>query len=365
THDMRDNSSWTFSLPAGSDIDNDLNDLVYRIVEGPSTGTLSSCLSSIDFNINRDCTYTAPRDFHGTVTIKYIISDGSDQSETQGLITINVEDQSATEPTLSPFNFISGGYTTHSLLAFTSSSCHDVSAIIIQETATPPAIASPAWQSCATTNGAITFNPQEETPPAQGSRTLYVFAKDAQNNLSSAQTFSFIYDTKPPVVEIAVIPTLPSAEDYLLSWKFTEDHSSDSQNFIIDLFDGSSWSHLSDVSVTNGPHIETNFSYENLIPNQNITGARFRITYTDLAGQQVIQESISFNIVRPVLGSTPSNLTFPDTLNLATETLDFNFTNSSIVASKVCSTPEITGPHAADFSISLDSCTGNRITASG
>src|SRR5690606_1754137 len=26
---------------------------------------------------------------------------------------------------------------------------------------------------------------------------------------------------------------------------------------------------------------------------------------------------------------------------------------------------EITGPHAADFSISLDSCTGNRITASG
>src|SRR5690606_11124955 len=172
THDMRYNSSWTFSLPAGSDIDNDLNDLVYRIVEGPSTGTLSSCLSSIDFNINRDCTYTAPRDFHGTVTIKYIISDGSDQSETQGFITINVEDQSATEPTLSPINFISGGYTTHSLLTFTSSSCHDVSAIIIQETATPPAIASPAWQSCATTNGAITFNPQEETPPAQGSRTL-------------------------------------------------------------------------------------------------------------------------------------------------------------------------------------------------
>jgi len=365
THTMRDNNSWTFSIPSGSDLDNEQEDLVYKIIEGPSTGTLSSCPSITDFSSERSCTYTSPVNFEGVVNIKYIISDGSDQSPTEGLITITVNDQTATEPDLNPFNFTNGAYFIGNLLTFTSNSCDDISAIIIQESSTPPLPSDSSWQSCVTTNGGVSFNPQLDSPIKQGNRTIYAFAKDAQNNISPSKSFSFTYDNKPPLIEISAVPTLPSAENYTLSWKLTEDHADNSQNFIIEFYDGSTWNHLTNVSLTNGPHLKTEFTYLHMIPDSNITGAKYRITYTDLAGQETIEESDSFNIVKPVLGSNPSTLDFEDTLNLASTTLDFTFTNSSVVDSKVCSAPVISGPHASDFSITLDSCTNERITANG
>lgn len=365
THTMRDNTSWTFSIPSGSDLDNSLDELVYKIIAGPSAGSLISCSSLTDFNSNRTCTYSSPVNFEGVVNIKYIISDGSDQSPSEGLITITVNDLTATDPDLDPFNFTNGSYFTGSLLTLTSNGCDDISAIIIQETSVPPSPSDSSWQSCVTTNGGISFNPQLDSPPKQGNRTIYAFAKDAQNNISSSRSFSFIYDNKPPAIQIAAIPTLPSAENFILSWKLTEEHADDSQSFIIDFYDGSTWSNLTNVALTDGPHDETEFTYLHMIPDSNITGAKYRITYTDLAGQETIEESNSFNIVKPVLGSNPSTLDFEDTLNLATTTLDFSFTNSSEVASKICSAPVISGPHASDFSITLDTCSNERISANG
>ncbi len=211
----------------------------------------------------------------------------------------------------------------------------------------------------------MSYNIQRTT---DGSVVLKLWAKDAANRISAvAQTATLFLDTTAPVISFTGVQANYTADNSAtFSWTLTEAHASNSQFFNLEFFDGSSWSTLPQVALTNGPHVAASFSTTLTMPNLLLTGAKLRITYSDTLGQQTISETPPFNLLRPILGSSPAVIDFGSVLNKAESALSvLAITNTGVVGSKVCDDAVLAGSDPGDFLIVSDACDGASISASG
>ncbi len=201
-----------------------------------------------------------------------------------------------------------------------------------------------------------------------GPVTLKFWSRDIVGRVSETPTtLSIVVDTTAPKMSFVNLPASFTAdENHNIEWTLTEDHSTTTQNFSIELYNGSSWVSMGTQALTSGPHNGTSFIKALLFPNLNIIKSKLRITYADTLGQQTVLESPNFNILRPYLSSQPNiiNMGLVPNKSLSSGTL-FNFTNTGLAPSKLCGPVTLSGTHASEFVISSDGCNGNIISAGG
>lgn len=296
---LRDNLSTVVILPAGSDVDNVAGDLTYKLTQDVAIGTLSNCLVIGSYSQDLICDYIAPVNFHGAVTLKYIVNDGDLDSVDETTFTLNVEDQTSTVPSVTPANFSAGTSTSQNPMTLTAADCDDIAFILIKESTTAPAAGDSGWQACSTAIGAITFDPSILN--TQGFRTLRVFGKDAHDNISTYQSIDYIYDSMAPIIAIEDVPTLPWSITYPVKFKLTEATISGAANFTVEisLNGGSSWSVAGSVNVgSNGPHADKDYTFNYNVPSGTYyNDVLFKISLTDTNGLTGSSTSNSFRIV--------------------------------------------------------------------
>lgn len=115
-----------------------------------------------------------------------------------------IDSTAPTPPTITRF---SPSPTNSTSITMTSSSCADSPLLLVNE-GTQPTRTDPAWQSCSTTAGAITYT---LSPATEGVHTLKIWAQDAVGNVSS--TFASVtvtYDITPPALTV----TSPANNSY-------------------------------------------------------------------------------------------------------------------------------------------------------
>lgn len=294
----RDNFSYSFTIDPGNDVDTAQGTLTYKLISGPATGTLSNCISTGAYSSDRTCSYIAPVQFDGSVSFTYLVYDGALDSATTATITIDVNDETPTTPNLSAVNFVSTVTTSNSPLTLTAAACTDISYIMIQESSTAPTTASTGWQTCSTAAAAMTFNPA--TSNQQGFRTLRIYGRDANNNISTPQLINFIYDSLPPQIVLETIPTLPNGIAYPVKFRLTEASVLAAANFTLQysLDGGTNWVAEASVPVgQDGPHASTLYTYNWNVPAGTHPNSLFRISLTDSTGQTGTVTSAAFKIL--------------------------------------------------------------------
>ena len=200
-----------------------------------------------------------------------------------------------------------------------------------------------------------------------GLKTLYLWAKDDQDDISSVpSTISLYLDQTPPqIIYPPYSPIYGGHTNFDLIWEITEHSARASENFIIEFFNGTSWTLLPDVASMNGPLTQQSFSTSHPLPDSNIENARFRISYTDVMGNSAIELSPAFNIRVPQLTVAPLSHSFGDVRAQSTSSpATLVFTNSGQWPSGTCSSPSLTGD-AAQFSITSENCSGAVLSAGG
>jgi hypothetical protein len=298
TLSTRDNFAYDFTITTGNDVDTANGSLTYKLISGPASGALTNCISAGVYSADRTCTYTAPLNFDGPVTLSYLVYDGALESTSTATVTINVTDQTATTPNLTPVNFVPTVTTPNSPLTLTAANCTDIGFIKIQESSTAPAAGAAGWQACSTVAAAMLFDPSVSN--AQGFRTLRVYGKDPKDNISAPQLINFIFDSLPPQISIEAIPTMPNNIAYPLKWRLTEASILAAATFKLEysLDGGSTWTIEANVPVgQDGPHASTLFTYNWNVPAGTYPNSQYRISLTDSTSLATTELSNPFRIL--------------------------------------------------------------------
>lgn len=206
--------------------------------------------------------------------------------------------------------------------------------------------------------------------PANGSdgvKTLYLWAKDDLDEMSSAPTSVIFYlDQTPPVLSLASLnPVYPGNTNFTLNWNVTEQNAVTIENFLIEFFNGSTWTTLPDIAPQSGALNNLALSTTMFLPDSDATNARFRLTYSDALGQTTSVTSDIFNIRVPLITASPLSHNFGDIpANSTSPSTTITFTNTGSWGSSACSAPALTGD-ASQFSILSENCSGATLAASG
>lgn len=298
SYSTNDNTALSITLSSATDIDG--GSLSYKIVSAPTHGTLSDCITTSAYGTDLTCTYTANTNYHGTDSFTFIANDTFTDALTVATVTINVTDATpAPAPSLA---LTSPQYTNTTAVTFTASSCTDTPSILINEGA-QPASGDSGWQTCSTTANAITYT----LGTTQGLHTVKAWAKDVYGNVSSTSSdFSVYYDTVVPAMTLTLPPTLKGGSTYSLAWTATESYTTTSLYFTVEAYDGTSWSTVGTTASTAGPLSDTAFTRSWTVPVVNTSGAQFRVSFTDRAGNSNTVTSGTFAIdsTAPVLTIT-------------------------------------------------------------
>ncbi|MFG1504372.1 tandem-95 repeat protein [Halobacteriovorax sp. ZH5_bin.2] len=297
-----DNTALAITLSNASDVDGDA--LTYKIVTAPSNGTLSNCITTGSYGTDLTCTYTSNVNFHGTETFTFIANDGTVDAASVETVTITVTDKTPSPPP--SIALTSAIYTTSTANTMTISSCSDIASIIINE-GTQPA-AGDAWVACSTGANATTYTLASTT---QGLHTLKAWSKDPHGNISTTSSnISVYYDTINPSLSLTTPTIQKGGNNINLAWNATDASTSSAQNFQVDFYNGSSWSSVGTTAAINGPISTQAFTRAWTVPSINTTNAKFRVSFTDLAGNSATVESSAFEIdsIAPALSYTsPAN----------------------------------------------------------
>ncbi len=303
SYSTNDNTALSITLNNATDVDGDA--LTYKIVSGPTNGTLTNCITTGSYGTDLTCTYTSNINFHGTDTFTFIANDGLVDAATVETVTITVTDKTPSAPPTIALS--SPLYTNSTANTLTVSSCSDISSVLINE-GTQPAAGSASWQTCSTTASAITYTLASTT---QGLHTLKAWSKDPHGNVSTtANNVSVYYDTINPSMALTTPSIQKGGNSTPLQWTATDASTSSSQTFQVDFFNGSTWSSVGTTASANGPISSQAFSRAWTVPSINTTSARFRVSYTDLAGNSATVQSATFTIdsIAPALSYTsPAN----------------------------------------------------------
>ncbi|WP_412470671.1 tandem-95 repeat protein [Halobacteriovorax sp. RT-2-4] len=297
-----DNTALAITLSNATDVDGDA--LTYKIVTPPSNGTLSNCITTGSYGTDLTCTYTSNVNFHGSETFTFIANDGTIDAASVETVTINVTDKTpSAAPTIA---LTSATYTNSTANTMTVSSCSDISSVIINEGSQPAA--GDAWVACSTVANATTYTLASAT---QGLHTLRAWSKDPHGNISISSTnISVYYDTINPSLSLTTPSIQKGGNNINLAWSATDASTSTAQNFQVDFYNGSSWSSIGTTAAINGPISSQSFTRAWSVPSINTSNAKFRVSFTDLAGNSATVESAAFVIdsIAPALSYTsPAN----------------------------------------------------------
>lgn len=83
--DGLEDEALSFTLLGATDIEND--SLVYRLVDSPTEGTLSNCLSNTN---DLTCDFMPNENFNGVITFSYIANDGKLDAQNAATVTLNL-----------------------------------------------------------------------------------------------------------------------------------------------------------------------------------------------------------------------------------------------------------------------------------
>lgn len=205
------------------------------------------------------------------------------------------------------------------------------------------------------------------TNRTDGLKTLYLWAKDDMDDISSIpSTVSVYLDQTPPLINFASSSAIYGGNtSFNIVWEMTENSSSSTQNFVMEFFDGSSWNVLPDVPAMNGPLNLQDFSSAYTLPDANIDNARFRVSFTDLVGNSAIEMSPTFNIRVPNLSVSPLSHNFGDVLAQSTSSpVTFTFSNTGQWPTVSCSSPVLTGD-STQFTITSENCSNAALASGG
>lgn len=289
TFSVNDNTNLTINLSPATDIDGGV--LTYKIITPPANGTLSDCITTVAYGSDLSCTYKSNVNFNGTDSFTFIAYDTFANALTPATVTITVSDKT---PPSAPLLITrtSPEYTKVTAATFTAGTCADQSMLLVNAGGQPAAGAA-GWQTCTTTANAITGT----LTTTQGAQTLYVWAKDAYGNVSTTSTnFVIYYDTVLPTMALTTPPIQKGGAAYNFAWTATESYTTTSLNFTIDFFNGSTWSNVGTTPSTTGPLSNTAFTRAWSVPAINTAAAKFRVSFTDRAGNTQTVTSGSFTI---------------------------------------------------------------------
>lgn len=263
--------------------------------ENGSTYTLVNSLSGSSYN------WSVPSHNTSSAKLKIVATDEAGNTSSIESNTFTIDSIAPSAPAVS---LTSAGITNSQDLTFTLSSCAGLDGILISESAGVPSLSDSGWHTC-TTSESHTLS-----STTNGPRSIYVFAKDTAGNISSSSTLSVIFDNVAPLLAItSSLSPMAGGSAYNLGWALTEANADNSQNFAIEIFDGSTWSTLSSQAVSSGPHSSTTFSKSLTIPSLNTTSAKLKIKYTDLAGNPGAVETPAFLVdsTPPTIGTLTLN----------------------------------------------------------
>ncbi|ATH07825.1 hypothetical protein BIY24_07640 [Halobacteriovorax marinus] len=284
-----DNVTLSLTLSNATDIDGDT--LGYKIITSPSNGTLSNCITSGAYSSDLTCDYNANANFNGTDSFTFIANDGTIDAATTQTVTINVSDK--TPPAAPALNLASALYTNSTATAFTATSCTDTPDFLFNE-GTRPASGDANWQSCNTSAASMAYTLANTN---QGVHTIKAWSKDVYGNVSlTSNDIDVTYDTVLPSIATTDPVALKGGASNTLNWTTTELNSSTSLNYTISFYNGSTWSTLGTVASSNGPLSSAPFNYSWTTPSLDITNAKFKVDFTDLAGNSRSVSSVDFEV---------------------------------------------------------------------
>lgn len=200
---------------------------------------------------------------------------------------------------------------------------------------------------------------------ADGMKTLFLWVKDDLDEISSApSSVTFYLDQTPPALTLAALNSVyPGNTNLTLNWNVTEQNAVATENFLIEFFDGSTWTTLPDIAPQNGALNNLALSTSLLLPDSDASNARFRLTYSDVLGQTTSVTSNTFNIRVPFIVASPLSHNFGDVPAYSTSTSTiFTFTNTGSWATSACNAPALSGD-TAQFSILSENCSGATLAA--
>lgn len=297
SYSVNDNTNLAITLSAASDIDGGA--LSYKIVTPPSNGTLSGCITTGSYGTDLTCNYIANINFNGTDSFTFVAFDTFTDALIPATVSINVSDKT---PPAAPvlITRTSAEFAKVTGVTFTAGTCTD-QVMLLVNTGTQPTAGDASWQTCTTSANAITHT----LSTTQGAQTLKVWAKDFYGNVSTTSTdFVIYYDTTLPTMALTLPPTLKGGDSYNLAWTATESYTTTSLNFTVESYNGSAWSTVGTTASTAGPLSNTAFTRSWTVPTVSTAAAKFRVSFTDRAGNTNTVTSASFTI-----DSTPPALT--------------------------------------------------------
>jgi hypothetical protein len=164
--------------------------------------------------------------------------------------------------------------------------------ILVAESATAPLEGNAGWVNCATPHAYTLTN------TADGSHTLYMWAKDAAGNISLPGSVALVLDRTPPVLTLDPLPgPYLGGSTQTVTWASTDAHFGVNPVVLQYTVDGTTW-------ITIGTTHAAADSYDWILPGATDSGiARVRAIATDSFGQATTTTSIVFTI-----DSTPPSL---------------------------------------------------------
>lgn len=201
----------------------------------------------------------------------------------------------------------------------------------------------------------------------EGTKNLYVYAKDKRNNISVANLVTFVLDKTAPTLSFETINGFYKAnKTHPFTVRVSELNSINTETLNIELYDGAAWIPMNSEPVPSGILADLPVVFNVQLPNTVLNNARLRASFRDAAGNSTTLISSNFNIVKPIINLSPALALLNDTLSLSTgSSQTITLTNSGLVDSDNCSTPTLTGISADQFVIQAENCTNTILAASG
>lgn len=133
---------------------------------------------------------------------------------------------------------------------------------------------------------------------SDGTLSLTASQTDAAGNTTSTAARTFIKDNLSPAISIATpIGLQGNVSTGSVTWTLTEANAAAGSQFLVEIYNGSSWSNVGSVNVTAGNNSSQNYSLSNFaVPSINITTARIRVSLTDAAGNIGTNQTSDFTI---------------------------------------------------------------------
>lgn len=269
-------------------------------LEYAQDGTTYSTVQTFAANAT-NYTWTFPSDNTVNARIRLVSVDNAITANTS-TVTSSTFTIDSTPPSAPSATLASSYYSSSTNVTLTIADCTDRPFVLVNEAA-QPASGDAGWVACSTAVGGTTYS----IAATQGIHNLKVWAKDSVGNVSAtAASVAMVFDNVLPTINIAN-NNVAGNSTVPVTFTVTEQNINNTQNFLVEYHNGSSWSNWN-VAAVNGPLTNATFTTNITTPNSENTVLTFRVSYTDLAGNYR-QTSVTFStdLTAPIVDSLAIN----------------------------------------------------------